>query len=110
MEEQTVKKLMTSMKCTSCGHNYQMNDVKVLGNHQDLYFLQVNCSSCHSQFLITATINNNEDTEIISDLTDAEFTKFQNSRTPSANDVLDMHSFLKEFDGDFSGIFGYRKV
>jgi len=31
MEERTVKKLMTSLKCTSCGHNYQMDDVKVLG-------------------------------------------------------------------------------
>jgi hypothetical protein len=110
MEERTVKKLMTSLKCTSCGHNYQMDDVKVLGNHQDLYFLQVTCSSCHSQFLITATINTSDNTQIISDLTDAEFVKFQDSRSPSANDVLDMHSFLKEFDGDFSGIFGYRKV
>jgi len=28
MEERIVKKLMTSVKCTSCGQNYQMHDVK----------------------------------------------------------------------------------
>ena len=110
MEEHIVKKLMTSVKCTNCGQNYQMRDVKILGNHQDLYFLQVSCSSCHSRFLITAIINQSRNPDIVSDLTDAEFTKFKDSRTLNADDVLDMHSYLKQFDGDFSGLFGYKKV
>ena len=109
MEERNVKKLMTSIKCTSCGQNYEMRDVKILGNHQDLYFLQVSCSSCHSRFLITAVIND-KSSDIISDLTNVEFTKFKNANAPNANDVLDMHSYLKEFDGDFCRIFGYKKV
>jgi transcription elongation factor Elf1 len=110
MEERIVKKLMTSVKCTSCGQNYQMHDVKILGNHQDLYFLQVSCSSCHSRFLITAVINQSSNPDIISDLTDAEFAKFKNARVLNADDVLDMHSFLKEFNSDFCGLFGYKKV
>jgi hypothetical protein len=87
-----------------------MRDVKILGNHQDLYFLQVSCSSCHSRFLITAVINQSRNPDIISDLTDAEFAKFKNSRALNADDVLDMHSFLKDFEGDFAGLFGYKKV
>ena len=108
MEERIVKKLMTSVKCTSCGQNYQMRDVQILGNHQDLYFLQVACSSCHNRYLITAVIND-KNPDIVSDLTDTEFTKFKLSRALHANDVLDMHSYLKEFDGDFCGLFGYKK-
>ena len=57
MEERIVKKLMTSVKCTNCGRNYQMRDVKILGNHEDIWFLQVSCSSCHSRYLITAVID-----------------------------------------------------
>jgi ribosomal protein S27E len=110
MEERIVKKLMTSVKCNSCGQNYQMRDVKILGNHQDLYFLQVSCSSCHSRYLITAVINNDRNPDIVTDLTDAEFIKFRDSRTLNANDVLDMHCFLKEFNGSFSRLFGYKKV
>ena len=109
MDERIVKKLMTSVKCTGCGKNYQMHDVQILGNHQDLYFLQVSCSSCHSRFLITAVIND-INPDIISDLSDAELTKFKNFRVPNSNDVLDMHSYLKDFDGDFCGLFGYKKV
>ena len=110
MEERIVKKLMTSVKCTSCGKYYQMRDVQILGNHQDLYFLQVSCSSCHSRFLITAVINDSKDPDTISDLTSAELTKFKHSGAPNADDMLDMHSYLKEFDGDFCGLFGYKKV
>jgi len=109
MEERIVKKLMTSVKCTSCGQNYQMRDVQILGNHQDLYSLQVSCSLCHNRYLITAVIND-KNPDIVSDLTDAEFTKFKLSRALNANDVLDMHAYLKEFDGDFCGLFGYKKV
>ena len=109
MEEHIVKKLMTTVKCTNCGQNYEMRDVKILGNHQDLYFLQVSCSSCHSRYLITAVINDRKNPEIVSDLTDTESIKFKDSQVPGADDVLDMHSYLKEFDGDFSGLFSYKK-
>jgi hypothetical protein len=110
MEERVVKKLMTSVKCTNCGQNYQTRNVKILGNHQDLWFLQVSCSSCNSRYLITAVINQDKNSDIVSDLTDVEFTKFNQSHTLNADDVLDMHSFLKKFNGDFSKLFGYKKI
>jgi hypothetical protein len=110
MEERVVKKLMTSVKCTDCGKNYQVRDVKILGNHEDLWFLQVSCSSCHNRYLITAVINEDGNPDMVSDLTGAELTRFKDSNTPTDDDVLDMHSFLKDFNGDFSGLFGYKKV
>ena len=110
MDEGIVKTLMTSIKYTNCGQSYEMRDVLILGNHYSFYFLQVSCSSSHNRYLITAVINNSKNADIISDLTDTEFTKFQLSRALNANDVLDMHSYLKEFDGDFCGLFSYKKV
>jgi hypothetical protein len=110
MEESIVKKLMTSVKCTGCGQKYEMRDVKILGNHQDLYFLQVTCSSCHSRYMITAVINDKQNADIVSDLTGEEFSKFNQAAAPDTNDVLDMHAYLKDFSGDFSGLFGYKKV
>jgi hypothetical protein len=41
---------------------------------------------------------------------DEEFTKFNQAAAPNTNDVLDMYAYLKDFDGDFSGLFGYKKV
>jgi len=108
MEERIVKKLMTSVKCTGCGQKYEMRDVKILGNHEDLYFLQVTCSSCHGRYMLTAVINDKNNPDIVSDLTDEEFTKFKDAGAPNTNDVLDMHAYLKDFDGDFSGLFRYK--
>ena len=110
MAERIVKKLMTSVKCSKCGQHYLVNDVKILGNHEDLWFLQVTCSFCHSRYVITAVINQDKTAEFVSDLTDTELLRFENSPLLSANDILDMHFFLKKFDGDFSKLLGYKKV
>jgi hypothetical protein len=110
MEDRIVKKLMTSVKCSKCGQNYLASDVKVLGNHEDLWFLQVTCSSCCSRYIITAVINKDNNPEFVSDLTDTELARFKNTPSLSADDILDMHSFLKKFDGDFSKLLGYKKV
>jgi len=110
MEERIVKKLMTSIKCSKCGQNYLMRDIEILGNHENLWFLRVKCSSCYRRYLLTAVINQDRDPEAVSDLSDAELCRFGSSPLLSADDVLDMHSFLKEFNGDFSRLLGYKKV
>lgn len=110
MDEHIVKRLMTSVKCNNCGRNYHMRDIKVIGNHEEIWFLQVYCPSCHGRYLITAVIDQEKKLELVSDLTEFEFSKFKNSMALNADDVLDMHAFLKEFDGDFSRLFNYKRV
>jgi hypothetical protein len=110
MEERIVKQMMTSVKCTSCGQKYQAQDIQILGCHQHLYFIQASCSACHTRYQITAVLKFGPNQEVTSDLTTTEMAEFQNSGSPNADDVLDMHSYLKHFDGDFAALFGYKKV
>jgi hypothetical protein len=42
--------------------------------------------------------------EIATDLTDTEYERLSQSITVGVDDVLDMHNFLKEFDGDLTCI------
>ncbi|MCX6003676.1 MAG: hypothetical protein NTX46_04605 [Chloroflexi bacterium] len=100
---------MASVKCSSCGQNYQMRDVKILNHYQDLWFLNALCSSCHSRYIIVAVIGQDQNAEIISDLNDAELVRFNKFPTLTADDVLNMHDFLRKFDGDFSGLFCYNR-
>jgi transcription elongation factor Elf1 len=109
MEEHIVKKLMTSVKCTNCGQNYELPNINILAHHHGLWFFSVTCSSCHSQFLIAATISN-EKVEVTSDLTEAETDRFKNASVPTADDVLDMYSYLEKFDGNFIRLFKYERV
>ena len=106
MEENLIKRLMTSIKCDSCGQNYEIYDVDVLGHSEDTWFLKVICSSCQVQSLVAAIVKEHQMPEVVTDLTDAELVKFADVGVVGADDVLNMHDFLKAFEGDFSRLFG----
>ncbi len=105
MEEGLIKRLMSSIKCSSCGQHYEAYDIDVLGHNDDTWFLRVHCSSCHTQSLVAAIIKETRMSKVTNDLTEVEMAELHYSDLVSADDVLDMRSFLSSFDGDFSHIF-----
>jgi len=108
MEESLIKRVMASMKCGVCGQRYEPDNIGVLGHQEDLWFLRVLCSACHTQYLVAAVIREGRAPEVITDLTGAESDKFRNAGRLTADEVLDMHNFLKAFDGDFSRLFSRK--
>jgi hypothetical protein len=102
MEEGLIKRVMGSMKCSVCGQRYAPDNIGVLGHEEDLWFLRVFCPSCQTQYLVAAVIREGKKPEVITDLTEAELDKFSNTDRLTADEVLDMHNFLKDFNGDFS--------
>ena len=108
MEESLVKRLLTSMKCGACGQHYEEGDIDVIGHNEELWFLRIFCSSCHTKCLVAAIIREDKKAEVITDLTEAELDKFRHVDKVRVDDVLDMHNFLKNFDGDFPRLFQKR--
>ena len=105
MEEGFIKRVMSSIKCGVCGQCYEVDNIKVLSHHKDSWFLRAFCSSCHTQCLATVVIKEGKTPELITDLTEAELGRFRNMGRVTTDEVLDMHNFLKDFDGDFSRLF-----
>ncbi len=93
MEEGLLKKLMSSIKCVSCDKHYEEYNVEVLGNSEEMWVLQAICSSCHIQSLVVAIMQ-----------------KVNNTNVVSADDLLNMHEFLRGFSGDFSSLFRQADV
>jgi C4-type Zn-finger protein len=108
LNESIIKKLISSVKCTACGQRYAEDDVKILGHQEDLWFLGVSCSVCHTRCLAAAVIREDRAPEVITDLTKAEQEKFRDVARLTADEVLDMHNFLKDFGGNFSRLFSHR--
>ena len=106
MEERLIKRLMASIKCGSCGQHYDTYNIDVLGHNEDLWFLRVLCSSCHTQCLVAAIIKEDKAPEVVTDLTEAELGKFAAVDVVGTDDMLNMHNLLKDFNGDFSRLFG----
>jgi len=110
VEEKSIKKLVTSMKCSSCGEFYKAADVDVIGHRDDLWFLRVACSACQAQYLVAAVVKQERRKSVtVTDLAGSERVRFRKITPINGNDVLDMHRFLKDFDGDFTSLFTRRK-
>jgi len=108
MEEKLIKRFMTSIKCSVCGQRYEVDNVRVLGHQEDLWFLSIFCSACQTQCLVAAVVKEDKKPKVITDLTEAERDKFKKMDRLTADEILDMHRFLKDFDGDFSQIFSQQ--
>ena len=96
---------MSTIKCSVCGEHYETNNIKVLGHQDDIWFLNAFCPACYSQALVAAVIQKGKPSELITDLSEAELAKSTQGSTISGDDILDLHSFLQDFDGDFVKLF-----
>lgn len=114
-EEGIIKRMVLKAvtKCGVCGHGYTVEDVDVLGHVEGLWFFLLNCGECHDQGLVAAVVKEDEDSEV----TDWEIEEVSedvpvevlqrppDQGTISNDDLIDMHLFLKDFDGDFRRLF-----
>lgn len=105
MDESGIRKMMTSAKCSGCGQRYEVENIEVLGHHEDMWFLSIFCVACRAQYLVTAVLDEDWVPETVTDLSTKELEKFRDVESLKVDEVLDMHSFLKKFDGDFSRLF-----
>lgn len=96
-----IKHLITNIKCAVCEGRYELEDIHIIDHHDELWVMAVSCRQCHTQGLIFALIRETEETENINELTLEELTRFRKMPQLDADDVLDMHEFLRDFDGDF---------
>jgi len=104
MEERIVRKLTASVRCNSCGQPYHSENVQVLGHHQQMWFFNVYCPGCKNQFFIAASVTS-ENTAPLTDLTPADYSRLQRANPLTSDDVLDMHSYLKGYQGNITGLF-----
>ena len=104
MEDSLIRKLMTSVKCESCGQYYEADDVDVLGHREDMWFLKLHCSNCHTQCLLAAVVRESRLSGTVAGLMDKD-PAVSGGSAITADDLLEMRGFLKDFDGDFSRLF-----
>ena len=109
MEEKLIKRLMSSMKCEECGKNYEAYNVDVLGHREDMWFLRVHCATCQTQCLVAAVVKEEKVLEAVNDLTDAKMGQGHLEEVV-VDDVLDMHNFLTDFNGDFLRLFSQEET
>jgi len=106
VEDNLIKRLITSIKCGVCGRHYGPGSINLLGQRDDLWFISAECKSCRARALMAVVLKGDRLPAVVTDLTADEQRLFRNMAAPTADELLDMHGFLKDFKGDFTSLFG----
>ena len=103
MNFKLIEKLLSKIKCRSCGKQCEPDNTNILGGHKDMWFFTTYCSSCDRQSMVVVVVDKNKELELATELTEAEQTKFD--KPVSLDDVIDIRVFLDDFSGDFFSLF-----
>jgi hypothetical protein len=116
-------------RCSVCHRGFAADDLKVIRREQGFWVIAVTCDDCHNRNLVAAVLNVGDTAEARSALRelsksagyDIQFGEDISladhaggaidiespvaGEAVAASDVLDMHEFLEQFDGDFRRLF-----
>lgn len=102
-----IQRLVANIQCAACGKAYVVDNVQILGHQDNLWISAVTCAHCQTQGLIFAVVKEGElDSEVVSELTPDEMDALEELGDITADEVLDLHEFLKDFDGDLVRLLG----
>lgn len=109
-------------RCSVCHRHFSTDDIHIINRKPDMWTMLVECTECHSKNFVAALMNEGDPGEAqlalrqLSDKAIRELTA--KSDVPmyepegsidgdpvTAADVVDIHTFLDTFDGDFKRLF-----
>jgi hypothetical protein len=105
MDEELLKRLISTVRCFKCGGFYVEDHARVLGYYGDTAFLSVYCSECRRRDIVAAVVKEVSVADLDGDTVGEQQAKFRYMIPVSEGDVQAIHDFLEGFDGDFSLLF-----
>jgi hypothetical protein len=117
--ERQIKRIVLDRmeRCSVCHRGFESDDVHVLSRKSDMWMLMVSCSECHSRNFVAAVIGDGDAEEAQlalrrlgeEHLRTRAAVELEHPDEPGdpvdVDDVIEMHQFLQEFDGDFKALF-----
>lgn len=111
-------------RCIVCHREYEISDISSVQRKPGVWTLMVECEQCRSRNYIAAVTNDGNTEDAIFEVqsltqramhdaslrtlrpdSDVESEAPEYGDPVTATDVLEMHDFLKEFNGDFRRLF-----
>ncbi|MDQ3695967.1 MAG: hypothetical protein M3464_20460 [Chloroflexota bacterium] len=116
--EKQIKKIVLNRmeRCAVCHHSFAPDDIHIVSRKPDLWTMVVACAECHSRNFVAAVLGDGDPTQAhlaLRRLSEQQVPAGPATDDPEppggepvdVDDVLEMHGFLKQFDGDFQRLF-----
>jgi len=94
-----IKYLKKAIPCGNCNKKRISEEIVVLFTYGVEALLHIDCSHCHNQVMVHITI-----LEQTSEKSSINITTTP-AKSISPNDILEIHTFLNQFNGDFKQLF-----
>jgi hypothetical protein len=104
-QERLLKQLISTFRCSTCRRGFDREHVRVAARHEQLWIVSVRCGLCRNQQIFWVALKDSEAESILRDVTDAEQEHFSAMAPVTTDEVLDMHEFLEDFNGNFKDLF-----
>ena len=96
---------LASFGCAACGQAYGRGHIRLIAQREELFFVDLSCEHCGSQAVAIVTIQVDGDTAIFEGGELVRADAANPDRPPddppiTADDVLDAHHLLDDFQGD----------
>jgi len=86
-----------TVRCANCGAAYGRDDVTVVGNRDEYWFVRCSCHGCGTQGIGVV---------IVKEVATAVAEPKEDGQALKMDDVLAAHDLLQEYTGDMHGLFG----
>lgn len=120
--QQIVRYIRKNLPCSHCEKAYHNEEIEVLSTFDDQGLFNLSCHKCHNQILVHITISDQETHLSTPGKARQQIIRAHRSITEkdtanalagnngiNSNDVIDIHTFLNNFNGDFKKLFSPKK-
>jgi len=104
-QERLLKRLVSTFRCQICRHTFEGEQVRVAARHDQLWVVSVRCRRCRNQQVFWFALTDKDEQTMLRDLSEEEEQRFSTMDPVGSDDILDVHEFLQDFNGDFKGLF-----
>lgn len=101
-----IRSRLAGFTCAACGRHYRRDHIRVLAQREALFFVALDCRACAAESVAIVSLEDGGERTTAAVRMDAPAAPTMEDQPVGASDVLEMHEFLRGFDGDFSGLFG----
>lgn len=99
VRERLIRQLVQQVECI-CGRQYKPENFRLLARSDQLWFFRAFCPRCRTTGVIGILVA--EGQPLIRDVSKKEWRQFQKKGPITADEVLDLHLFLKDYHGDLA--------
>lgn len=93
--------LLKQLRCVGCGQVFDPRGFTLVHQLEEMWILSTRCRNCKERTHVVVAAHLEEEPELLTDLTPEELESGDEWPPITADDVLDVHALLQDFDGDF---------